>query len=112
MDQNITSFRSYMRMCAPVSLFVIFAIILAVIGLIYTTYYGNFKTGIMAFLSSAFWIAMVAIILTAVCNIPEKTWKYGELTSWAIVLILLGIQICANTSFTVYTYKNNAETIY
>jgi uncharacterized membrane protein YoaK (UPF0700 family) len=101
-------FKNYFNRCVPVIMYVIFAIALAVIGLIYTIYYGDFRTGIMSFLSSLLWIIVIAIILNFVCNIPRDVYKHGELTVWVIVLILLAIQISAHTSFTVYTYRNNA----
>jgi len=106
-----TDISGYFGKCVPVILYLIFAIAFAVIGLIYATYYGNLKTGIMSFLSALFWVFVVSVILNFVCNIDRNVYKHGELTVWVIVLVLLTLQISAHTSFTVITYKNNNQVL-
>jgi len=112
MEVNPSGFKSYLKACVPVIVYVIVSIVLAVIGFIYSTYYGNWKSGLWSLLWSVFCIALVAFVLTFVCNIPAETWKYGELLVWIFVLIALAMQLSAHTSFTVYTYRNTADKNY
>lgn len=104
------SFKQYFKFCLPVAIYVIFALIIGVIGWIYTTYYSNWRTGLMTFLSALLWIIFIGFILSCICNLPG--FKYGEITVWVIVLILIIAQLCMHTGFTVYAYNASAPVTY
>jgi hypothetical protein len=106
-DSARTAVAKYLQPCAPAFIYVVIAIILALIGFIYAVYYGSLKSAIFSFMSVFFWIALVGIILTTFCNVDPVKFPYAEIVVWVIVLVLLGLQICGNTSFVMFQYKNN-----
>lgn len=106
-DNARDAISKYIQPCAPAFIYIVIAIILALIALVYAIYYGNLKTAIFSFISMLFWIVLVGFILTAFCNVDRTRYPYAEMIVWIIVLILLGLQICGNTSFVMFQYKNN-----
>ncbi|ARF10267.1 hypothetical protein Hokovirus_1_146 [Hokovirus HKV1] len=98
----------FLKPSPPVIIYIIFAIIIIIIGFITAIYFGRIGAGLFNILISFLWIALLALVLNFIYNIPQDKFKYGKIIVWIIVIILILIHIISNIATTTGYYALKA----